>query len=350
MKAKTYIFTSVFLMIIFVLYHFIVWNFFTKQFLVLNDQTIIGDLGRMSYSLNSLTKRKGSISLTKRHIDFSLDSKGAEIITIGDSFSNGGAGGLNPYYQDYIATNYNKTVMNIQPLSQGYIETVLILSNNGMLDELGVKVIILESVEREVLRKYSKTINWNIYKDKEYIYKNLSTKNYGSNMPRLFFINNLNYNSLLYNLLYKYSDNAIFSKVYKTLLSKELFTTINSDTLLFLNDDLSNLSSYDISNIALINNNLNRLQKELKKKNIKLYFMPVVDKYNLYSKYIINNKYKENIFFELVRTLQKDYILIDTKSILRELTDKGIKDVFYSDETHWGFKASEEIFKQVKFQ
>lgn len=327
-----------------------VWNFFTKQFLV-SDKQMIGDLGRTSYSLNSLAKRKSGINLTKRHIDFNLDSKRAEIITVGDSFSNGGAGGLNPYYQDYIATNYNKIVMNIKPLdSQGYIETILILSNSGILNELGVKVIILESVEREVLRKYSKTINWDVYKDKEYIYKNLSKKNYDNNISRPFFINNLNYNSLLYNLLYKYDDNAFFSKVYKTQLSKELFTAIDSETLLFFNDDLSSLSSYDISNISLINDNLNRLQRELKKKNIKLYFMPVVDKYNLYSKYIINNDYKENIFFELLRNLQKDYVLIDTKSILRELTDKGVKDVFYSDDTHWGFKASEEIFKQVKFQ
>ena len=154
----------------------------------------------------------------------------------------------------------------------------------------------------------------------------------------------------MYNLLYDYDDNAFYSKVYKMQLSKELFTSIEPDILLFINKDLSNLSSYNKDNIALINNNLNRLQKVLQKKNIKLYFMPVVDKYNLYSKYILNNKYKENVFFELFRPLQKDYILIDTKSILRELTDKGVKDVYYSDDTHWGFKASEEIFTQIKFK
>ena len=36
--------------------------------------------------------------------------------------------------------------------------------------------------------------------------------------------------------------------------------------------------------------------------------MPAVDKYNLYSPYIISNSYAKSMFFEYLDTLQKDYI------------------------------------------
>jgi len=102
--------------------------------------------------------------------------------------------------------------------------------------------------------------------------------------------------------------------------------------------------------IDKLNNNLNALSKILKKKNIKLYFMPAVDKYNLYSKYIVNNTYPQSIFFEELRKLPKEYTFIDTKTILLEELKKGVKDIYHSDDTHWSYKASEAIFKKVKFE
>jgi hypothetical protein len=76
--------------------------------------------------------------------------------------------------------------------------------------------------------------------------------------------------------------------------------------------------------------------------------MPAVDKLNLYSKYIVNNKYGESTFFEQLRPLKKEYILIDTKTILEQEVDRGVKDIFYSDDTHWSYKASEAIAKNLK--
>ena len=98
-----------------------------------------------------------------------------------------------------------------------------------------------------------------------------------------------------------------------------------------------------------MNDNLNLLSKKFKEKGIIFYFMPAVDKYDLYSKYIIDNNYPESTFFEKLRPLKKDYRFIDTKTILLKELQKGEKDVFYSDDTHWSYKASEAIFKKIKF-
>jgi hypothetical protein len=87
------------------------------------------------------------------------------------------------------------------------------------------------------------------------------------------------------------------------------------------------------------------LARILKIKKINLYFMPVVDKYNLYSKFIKNNHHKNSNFFELLRQEKKDYIFIDTKSILIQKVTK--KDIFWADDTHWNTKAIKSIFSNL---
>jgi hypothetical protein len=52
----------------------------------------------------------------------------------------------------------------------------------------------------------------------------------------------------------------------------------------------------------------------------------------------------------VLRPLPRRYTLIDTKAILAEELRKGVKDVYYADDTHWSWKASEAIFKVVTFR
>lgn len=78
--------------------------------------------------------------------------------------------------------------------------------------------------------------------------------------------------------------------------------------------------------------------------------MPAVDKYNLYSPYIVSNKYPQSIFFEYLETLPKNYVFINTKKILLEELKKGEKDIFYADDTHWSYKANDIIINDIEFK
>jgi len=69
------------------------------------------------------------------------DVQQATVVSIGDSFSNGGANGPNPYYQDFLATCTGVSVVNVNP-KIGFIETVLALLNSGELKRLGNPPII----------------------------------------------------------------------------------------------------------------------------------------------------------------------------------------------------------------
>jgi hypothetical protein len=308
----------------------------------------VGDLGRMSYLTQSLTVRKNEQNLSSKHIDYSKDIDSIDILTIGDSFSNGGGGGRNKYYQDYISTQQNLIVMNIQSSNKGFIETVLILDSAGILDKLKPKSIILQSVERYAVSRYSKKIDWEIGLQKYSLL--FLNKKYKIISPLPSFITNINYNALLYLILYNYDDNAFFSQIYISDMSKAMFSCQDKNKLLFYVQDLTNIPLSNVKSISLLNDNLNKLQKILDKKGIQLYFMPSVDKYNLYSKYIHNNNYPKSTFFERLRSLKKDYKFIDTKNILENMLDNNITDVYYSDDSHWSYKASKEIFKEVKLK
>lgn len=344
MRAKKYLFIALSVILVFILFHLTIWNLYTKQLFQNDNNITIGDLGRMSYHNDSFFYKQNTQNLPKKHIEFTK-IENVDVITIGDSFSNGAMKGVNPFYQDYISSNYNLKVLNLQPFLNKWIETILILNNSGVLDKLHPKSIILQSVERSSISRLSKKIDWNITLNKNDIIKEMQRR-YINDMPKPSFINNLNYNALLYKILYKYDDNAFFSKVYISKISKNLFSSQDEDTLLFYFEDIKNIKQSNQKSVELLNDNLNKIQAILEKKNIKLYFMPTADKYNIYSKYIVNNKYEQSHFFELLRGLKKEYNFIDTKAILQKLTDQGVKDVYYSDDTHWSYKASREIFKE----
>ena len=129
-------------------------------------------------------------------------------------------------------------------------------------------------------------------------------------------INNLNLNAFVYNMKFKLKGyGKMAPHVYREHLNKDFFSTEASRDLLFYDEDLKYLKLESDDNIKLMNKNFNTLAKALAKRNIKLIFMPAVDKYNLYSPYIISNTYQKSIFFEYLDSLPKDYIFINTKKI-----------------------------------
>lgn len=350
MSAKKYTLTISFFLILFVIYHFVIWNFFTKFYFYHNGYDI-GDLGRMSFEKGIIDKRENVHNLPKKHIPYSSDLKSIDVITLGDSFSNGGGRGKNSYYQDFVASYYGLEVLNIHSSSKGYIETVLMMNDSGLLDKLKPKYIIIESVERSAVDRLAKPIMWDIKCDikcMDNFFVNIKTNN-GINSQRFSFLNTSNYNYPFYKLFYDFDDNAFLSPVYIVPISKELFSTPISDKLTFYYADLSSLYRSEPANLKFLNDNLNKLANILKKKNINLVFMPAVDKYTLYAPFIISNPYKQSQFFELLRPLHKDYYFVDTKALLYQLLQEGTKDVYYADDTHWSPVGSSFVVKNMNF-
>jgi len=276
-----------------------------------------------------------------------------DMITIGVAFPGGGAGGLNKFYQDYLATYTDLNILNIKQIkaSRSYLETIAMLLNSGTLKKYSIKYVLVESTQTKIVTRFSSFIDYKAVLPNSYSCENIFIKvdKRVLNLPTVQFINNGNFKYFTYNLLYHISPNAYISKVYKEKLNSPLFSIGNGDDLLFSKKDIKSISKNTKDNLEKVNDELNTLAELLQTQGIKLIFLPVVSKYNLYRDFIKNkHNYPQDPFFDIMRKLDKNYIFVDTKALLFEELRKGIKDIFYIDDTHWSYKASKIIAKDVK--
>lgn len=346
MSQKRYMRYLIGAIALFIGYHLFVWTFFTSKIFDLDDKTTVGDLARMSYQIDMLVPKKLRYTLPKSFIyDKTFKNQKIDLITIGDSFSHAACGGLNPYYQDFLASYYNINVLNVNPVdSMHFIETAALLSNKGFLKKTGTKYLLIQSVERILTDRFAKEIDLSPEDQNITISKKIFTVKH---LP-VKIISTANYKVLYYSIAYKFKENAQ-KNIYRLTTSKQLFSLPLRDVLIF-HDDIRNIPLFTKKNVQKLNANLNKLAHFLKKQNVKLIFMPTPDKYDLYYDYLAHNKHPQNPFFDLIRPMKKDYIFIDTKKILQPYLQKGIKDIYYVDDTHWSYKASEAIAKSKEFK
>ena len=340
----------------FVLLHLAIWKIFTEN--ILSNRHEGGDLVRVGYISGSKVMEKTRVDLPKKHMVMS-DYRGQKIdvLTIGDSFSGGGGFRRNPYYQDYMATKNNFTVLNAGPYPTNDfvaffqpLSTLSILYNSGYLDIIKPRYVLIESVARYSICRFAKPFNFSKGDSLENVVTFYAKKNSPHKAPDVCFFNNGNLKFLLNKILYRFSDSAFSKIIHVKKLRLPLFSVDNSDSLLFLQEDIKYLKEVNPQSVARLNENFNRIAELLERKGIKLLFMPIVDKYDLYSDYMVNNPYPQNMFFDILRELPRKYTLIDTKEILSSCLKKGEKDIYFSDDSHWNWKASEHIFEVVKFK
>ena len=347
MTSKKYALTLAGLLFVFFCLNFILWHFMVKT-LYINDNGH-GDLSRIEnfFTTEPITHQA---SYFKRHTEFqnyikSSSTKNFDVITIGDSFSNGQGG---CFYQDYLTDKYNLEILNIQMGEFNSLEMLYALDYSGWLDELKPRFAILESVERACNESFGlREIKLNDDKLKlshEQIFKMTNSKDNKTDFKKIF-------PSVMVKANIKFLR-ANFSRLknlnpYITKLNQPMFTNPGQeDLLLFLDGDLGYLEKP--FNAEQINKNFNDAEKYFASKGVKIIFMPCVDKFNLYYPYIENNKYPhENNFFDEIEKLDKNYTLINTKKILRKLLAQGEKDVYWLDDTHWSWKAQQAVGDEI---
>lgn len=334
----------------FVALNVLIWKLCTERLLT-DHWGAGGDLARTGYLTGAKYPRQVTTDLPEHHLEFSdYNGQPIDVLTVGDSFSNGQGGGKNRYYQDYIASLQHLSVLNLGMFSQndGPVTTLIALLNSSYLDRIKPRIVLLQSVERFAMERLGHELRFDGSWTARDITRFYATHRESSDyLPPVSFINTANMKYLYYNLLYRFTDSPT-RKVIARKLAKPFFSVPLASTLLFWHDDVRNIPRQTPDALARTNANLNRLADLLAQRGITLYFMPVVDKYDLYCDYIIDNPYPRSHFFEELRRFPKRYVLIDTKAILGEAVQRGEKDIYYADDTHWSWKASEMIFTRVQ--
>ena len=93
----------------------------------------------------------------------------------------------------------------------------------------------------------------------------------------------------------------------------------------------------------------NLLTTKAHERGIAFFLMIPVDKYDIYQDFIVDNPYDHpKRVNEEVREILGDIpeVLL-SKYSLQPLIDKGEKDVFLFDNSHWSYKASEVVGKEL---
>lgn len=349
-EYKKYTWRVLAVLLAFIAANAVIWKCWTES--ILAGTSNGGDLARMGYLPGSKLPRKNHVDLPVRHLEEGeYRGQPVRVLTIGDSFSNGGGGGKNRFYQDYIASINRCTVLNIEPYQAlDPMALTVALMNNGTLDRIRPRYLLLSVTEKFSVAQLAKPVDFTMHLAPEKL-AGLKKMGYNSIPPvKVFFVNEGNFKFLWYSLLYRFSDNAYGGKTHVRELDRPFFSVKDSRRLLFYRDDIRSIPLSNPKTMALMNANLNTLADLLREKGILLYFMPCVDKYDLYSRFIVENPYPASTFFDELRKLPKRYALIDTKKLLLEELERGEKDVFYPDDTHWSWKASRKIFSETLFE
>jgi hypothetical protein len=349
------------LVIVFIGINALIWFGWVRE--LTNPNKEGGDLVRIGYIHGYTSLRQNGDDLPIRHIKTNhYTGQPIDMVTVGDSFSMGAGGGRNPHYQDYIASLQGMSVLSVVNLPSktfggiqeaAPISTLSSLINSGYLDMVKPKYLLLEFVERSALERLTKYFTLEetatIDEIERGFRKHHSTATRTRDEPfDLRFINNGNWKFIGNNLQYLFRDKANGSLVVVSKLNRSFFSSARGDRVIFYSDEIKNSRLSTPASVAQANQNLNRLAAVLKAKGITLVFMPIVDKLNLYEPYLLQHRYPRSIFFEELRKLPRDYLLIDTKEILSRSLEKGELDIFHQDDSHWTWKASQAIFSTIR--
>lgn len=356
MTSKKYASVLLVIFTTFFLANVLLWNGITGKIFTGHDEH--GDLLRLG-NLPYATSKTEQITYEKRHTEFkdyieSNSNDSYDVLTIGDSFSNGGGGA---YYQDELESAYSLSVLNIPLQHRSPFEVLLTLDHLGYIDRIQPRIIILETVERNMQSNWGKDLSLTTSMDDNFFHslmtqpEKTATKIVGEQYfpgimvkTNLFFLQN---KIRFFRHPYRLTDttNAV-------PLTQNPFTASGREhELIFYNDDLWYQKHPD--DCEAINANLNRIAEKLHQRGIQLVFLPGPNKFDVYYPQLTESwkeQWPENPFFDQMNALPKNYIFIDSRKLLREAVANGETDVYWSDDTHWSWKAHPIVCAEIMRQ
>lgn len=359
MSAKKFTIITVSVIFVFFVSCFVFWETVVSRNYNLDELNDgHGDLARMA-SMQISPARNPQAIYNKKHLEFpeylTLLKQGEhiqiDILTIGDSFSNGGAGA---YYQDYLMEQLNVNVLNM-PTIPGYrhdaIRILDALEVTGYLDIINPKLVILESVERKIGSRWGERIVFDSTMDAKrleeaFLPTNNDVNEGDSEKPLQGIIP-----QIMIQADWKYLNDRYIAPQSRLVkfynLNKACFTNPGcEDMLLILDEDLESAMSPVDS--KMVNENMNMMANRMKEKNIEMMFLPCPDKFDLYFPYIVNPPVdKESLTIEEIESLPKEYFIIPAKRLLRKAMDKGEMDLYWADDTHWSWIAFQLVIDNI---
>ena len=250
-----------------------------------------------------------------------------DVLTVGDSFSQQQADS----YQNYLAHSGLSVANCSWKLFASPVQYAYNIMDHGLIDSTRVRVLILETAERvfevemDNFSPGSPTIprassggggnEWSLARARDMLFYKLNLR----------------------------------TPVYKAALDCELFSSDEPSTLYFYYMDIVDGTSLPPSIEGKVREVQAALHAKAAEKGIKLIWLIAADKYDLYQDHIIDNKFpRKTIIDDIRRMLHDSTDLMFAKDILLPMVDRGEKDVYLFNDSHWSHVATEAVARELR--
>ena len=256
------------------------------------------------------------------------------VLTVGDSFSQQEHAG----YQNYMSGE-GLTVANCKrSLYDSPIQYAYNIMDWGVVDSTNIDVLVVEVGERDFAIRID---NFGVEKIEVPEPEKPSQgdgEEYNPNKWSLLRARDF--------VLYRFANR---SPVYVVDLKQDFFESPEPRKLYFYCADIINGMTIEESIRPKVKEVFDLLTRMAHERGFALVFMLPVDKYDLYQDYIVDNPYAyPKRINEDVRELLGDIPeVMLSKYYLKPLIDKREKDIFLFDNSHWSYKASEVVGKEL---
>ena len=301
-----------------------------------------GDLGRLSFVIVGedygqrieQNELKDTLFNKVRETE-DLKNVHVNVLTIGDSFSQQEHAG----YQNYMAQE-GLTVANMRrSLYDNPIQYAWNILDAGVVDSTNIDVMVVEVGERDLPLRFD-----NFRTDKVEVGEP-DTPDDGEEEN----VWDIRQWSLLRTrdfLMYRYAGR---NPVYDVVLDRDFFDSNEPRKLYFYCADVINGLNIEASIRPKFKEVFDLLTTKANERGFALILVVPVDKYDLYQDYIVDNPYDHpKRINEEVRELLGDIPeVMLCKFVLQPLLESGEKDVFLFDNSHWSYKGSQAVGKEL---
>jgi hypothetical protein len=256
------------------------------------------------------------------------------VLTIGDSFSQQEHAG----YQNYMAQEGVTVANTRRDLYDSPIQYAWNLLDAGVVDSTNIDVMVVEVGERDFALRIE-----NFRTDKVEVGEPDIPGEGGEEN-----VWDIRKWSLLRTrdfLMYRYAGR---NPVYEVQLDRDFFSSNEPRKLFFYCADVLNGLTIDDTILPKVKEVFDLLTRKARERGFALILMLPVDKYDLYQDYIVDNPYGHKRVNEEVRELLGDRPeVMLCKYALLPLLASGEKDVFLFDNSHWSWKGSQAVGKEL---
>ena len=261
----------------------------------------------------------------------SLRNIHVDVLTVGDSFSRMGKLG----YQNYMAAQGVSVVNCKRELYDNPFQYAYNILDRGLVDSTNISVLVVQVGERDL-----------VIRSEEFDVNKVDIRELGSKSP-----SNGGGSANDWSLL-RARDFLMYrldkSPVYKVTLDNDYFNSKEPRSLYFYCADITNGVNIGDASRQKVQEVFQILTRKAEERGIALLLMIPVDKYDMYQDHIVDNPYPRKTYIEEAREIFGDTpnVLL-CKDLLTLLIEKGEKDVFLFDDSHWSIKAAEIVGKEL---